>query len=95
MSPKPTRGLGRGLDALLGDVPAPRRDTSEATGVPIAADAPLGAMGRRLMTLPIEFLKPNPTQPRRHFNDDAIEELAELDPRAGPVAADPGASARL
>ena len=26
--------------------------------------------------MPIEFLTPNPTQPRRQFNEDAIEELA-------------------
>ncbi len=65
---KKARGLGRGLDALLGDAPAPRRDDVER--------APEGGAGRRPVTLPIEFLKPNPTQPRRQFNEDAIEELA-------------------
>ncbi|MCB2112256.1 MAG: ParB/RepB/Spo0J family partition protein [Parvularculaceae bacterium] len=63
---KKARGLGRGLDALLGDAPALRREE------PVAPSAP----GKRLSTLPIEHLAPNPTQPRRHFNDDAIEELA-------------------
>lgn len=63
---KKARGLGRGLDALLGDAPALRRQE------PVDAGAP----GRRGLTLPIEFLSPNPTQPRRHFNEDAIEELA-------------------
>ncbi|MEZ5921806.1 MAG: ParB/RepB/Spo0J family partition protein [Parvularculaceae bacterium] len=62
---KKSRGLGRGLDALLGDAPSERRAKGEADGAP-----------RPRATLPIEFLKPNPTQPRRHFNDDAIEELA-------------------
>ena len=63
---KKARGLGRGLDALLGDAPTLRREE------PIDASA----QGRRALTLPIEFLTPNPTQPRRHFNEDAIEELA-------------------
>jgi len=58
---KNPRGLGRGLDALLADAPAS------------AADAPAG---RRIATLPIAFLRPNPDQPRRTFADDAIAELA-------------------
>ncbi len=69
MNAKKPRGLGRGLDALLGDAPSSREP-------PVAPDSPLGSMGRRLMTLPIEFLKPNANQPRRAFNEDAIEELA-------------------
>ncbi|MFZ5618597.1 MAG: ParB/RepB/Spo0J family partition protein [Pseudomonadota bacterium] len=64
---KKARGLGRGLDALLGDVPALRREE------PVDQR---DAGGRRPLTLPIDFLKPNPNQPRRHFNEDAIEELA-------------------
>lgn len=63
---KKARGLGRGLDALLGDAPALRREE------PVDPAAP----GRRQSALPIEFLRPNPNQPRRHFNEDAIEELA-------------------
>lgn len=65
---KKARGLGRGLDALLGDAPALRREEP--------VDAASAPPGRRPLTLPIEQLKANPTQPRRHFNDDAIEELA-------------------
>ena len=72
---KPTRGLGRGLDALLGERAPAARERPDGT-IETAGDAPVGAAGRRLQTLPIEFLKPNPSQPRRHFNDDAIEELA-------------------
>jgi ParB family chromosome partitioning protein len=64
---KKARGLGRGLDALLGDAPALRREEPVDPG----ANA-----GRRPLTLPIEHLRANPGQPRRNFNDDAIEELA-------------------
>ncbi|MGD9799532.1 MAG: ParB/RepB/Spo0J family partition protein [Parvularculaceae bacterium] len=65
---KKARGLGRGLDALLGDAPSLRREEP--------VDAPAAGPGKRLTTLPIEQLRPNPSQPRRHFNEDAIEELA-------------------
>lgn len=59
-----SKGLGRGLDALLGDAPSAR------------AVEPHAAPGPR-RELPIEFLKPNPDQPRRQFDDDAIAELAQ------------------
>ena len=54
------RGLGRGLSALLGDVPAV---------------APGRAEGVR--ELDITSIKPNPRQPRRHFAEEALAELAE------------------
>ena len=56
-----SKGLGRGLDALLGDAPSIRK-------------APNDADGKR--ELPIEFLKPNAAQPRRVFDKTSIEELA-------------------
>ncbi len=59
-----TKGLGRGLDALMGDAPSAR------------ASDPAPEPGPR-RELPIEFLKPNPDQPRRKFDDDAITELAQ------------------
>lgn len=54
-------GLGRGLSALLGDMP-----TS-------ASDQPTGDQVRHLA---IASISGNPTQPRRHFTEEAIEELA-------------------
>lgn len=53
--------LGRGLSALLGD------DSDDY--------ASLERM-RSSKEMPIEFLKPNPDQPRRHFNDERLKELA-------------------
>ncbi|MBB5517668.1 ParB/RepB/Spo0J family partition protein [Amphiplicatus metriothermophilus] len=64
------KGLGRGLDALLADAP------SREAEAPARAEAPPAA-ARGKSTLPVAFLRPNPDQPRRHFNEDAIEELAE------------------
>lgn len=64
MSKKDKRGLGRGLSALMADV-APAQEP--------------GSMlepRRPEMTLPIEQVVPNPDQPRRSFNDDALSELS-------------------
>ncbi|MEM1360861.1 MAG: ParB/RepB/Spo0J family partition protein [Pseudomonadota bacterium] len=63
MSKKDKRGLGRGLSALMADV------------VPTQADAE--AEPRRPdMSVPIEQVFPNPDQPRRHFDETALQELA-------------------
>lgn len=59
-----SRGLGRGLSALMADV------NQEST--PAQADSPR----RADMRVPIEQVRPNPEQPRRAFNDDALQELA-------------------
>jgi ParB family chromosome partitioning protein len=59
------RGLGRGLSALMADV---NLDASRNAQQPDRApDA----------TLPIESIFPNPNQPRRFFDPEALEELAE------------------
>ncbi|MFC2951261.1 ParB/RepB/Spo0J family partition protein [Marinicaulis aureus] len=63
------KGLGRGLDALLGDAPS-----SHASARQPAGEAPAPAGPKR--ELPIEQLKPHADQPRRVFDKDAIEELA-------------------
>jgi ParB family chromosome partitioning protein len=59
------RGLGRGLSSLLGEA---------AREQPIAGDA-VRATGVQM--IPIAQLIPNPDQPRRHFDDAALDELAE------------------
>jgi ParB family chromosome partitioning protein len=63
---KPTerRGLGRGLSALMADV--------NLTPTPQAA-----APSRPDLTVPVEKLFPNPNQPRRDFQPDALKELAD------------------
>ena len=52
--------LGRGLAALLGPV----------------AEAPLGSEQRGARRTPIEFLRPNPRNPRKNFAEDELDELA-------------------
>ncbi|MFM6853683.1 MAG: ParB/RepB/Spo0J family partition protein [Sphingopyxis sp.] len=60
-------GLGRGLSALLGDI--------SADG-PVPARATPAAAREGLMTLAIADIHPHPDQPRRHFDDDALNDLA-------------------
>jgi len=57
-------GLGRGLNALLGDI------AKEAAITPGEPNAP----GVRM--LPIGSLAPHPDQPRRHFDSALLDELA-------------------
>ena len=70
MAKKIQRGLGRGLGALLGeDVVAPQVEAKQETvSVQEAADA--------VRDLPIYMIDPNPDQPRRTFDEDALRELA-------------------
>src|SRR4029453_7821353 len=53
--------LGRGLAALIGDVGVEATATERA---------------RSQRRVPIEFLKPNPRNPRRNFADIELDELA-------------------
>jgi len=59
------RGLGRGLSALMADV-----NMDNSRSAPVADRAPDSR-------LPIESIIPNPNQPRRVFDPQAMEELAE------------------
>ncbi|MDA0955789.1 MAG: ParB/RepB/Spo0J family partition protein, partial [Proteobacteria bacterium] len=78
------RGLGRGLESLLGAAPAPVASAkSEAAPSPFAPEAaaasqPPGADvgGATLRALPIEQLQRGAFQPRQHFDEEALEELA-------------------
>lgn len=59
------RGLGRGLSALMADM--------NDDAAPDDADKPR----QPDMTVPIEEVHPNPDQPRRNFNADALHELSQ------------------
>jgi ParB family chromosome partitioning protein len=64
------RGLGRGLSALMPAVPP------AAAVAPPAAAAPAPARPRTYFTAGIEDLYPSPEQPRRHFDEAKLAELA-------------------
>ncbi|MGD8907762.1 MAG: ParB/RepB/Spo0J family partition protein [Chromatiales bacterium] len=61
------RGLGRGLDALLGGV------QNESAPVPTSA----GEAKERLNRLPVDLIQRGRYQPRREFDPDALRELAD------------------
>jgi len=64
---KPRFGLGRGLDALIPGANPEAASDAPLTTIPQAA--PLEA--------PIDAIVPNPRQPRTHFEDAALHELAD------------------
>jgi len=75
------RGLGRGLSSLLGEV---------AREQPIAGEAQRPA-GIQMMS--VSSLAPNLHQPRRHFDDASIDELAQSLKQRGliqPIVVRPG-----
>lgn len=66
-------GLGRGLGALMGEV---RREEPIARISVTPADAAESRDGG-LALLSVASIEPHPDQPRRHFDEDALEELAQ------------------
>ncbi|HBM90740.1 MAG TPA: chromosome partitioning protein ParB [Rhodospirillaceae bacterium] len=64
--------LGRGLSALFGDADASYQPRPVA-----AAPVPQAQDGNTVHMLPIEWIQPGAFQPRRHFDDLTIQELAD------------------
>ena len=76
------RGLGRGLDALLGGEPKTTETTSQETIV---------------NQLPVDTLEPNRYQPRSYFDESGLEDLAESIKAQGvvqPIVVTPKGSGR-
>lgn len=63
------KGLGRGLGALFPEAPLSAEEKSRADEAP--------------RTLPLADITPNAEQPRKHFNEQALEELADSIRRQG------------
>ena len=78
---KPVRkkmGLGRGLDALFGEAALERSAERVAGG-------PSNVSGEGYTAIAISDIHPNPSQPRRHFSEDSLEELAQSLKRHGLI----------
>jgi ParB family chromosome partitioning protein len=65
MSEKPAKGLGMGLQALLGEAARPLSPTETSP----AADG--------VREIEIGRIRPNPNQPRIQFSEESIDELAD------------------
>ncbi|HHL42828.1 MAG TPA: ParB/RepB/Spo0J family partition protein [Hellea balneolensis] len=66
MSKKPTRGLGRGLSALMDDIAPVSPAKTNTKAQPNAGGVEL---------IPTDKIVRNPDQPRRHFDKQKLEEL--------------------
>ena len=62
------RAMGRGLGAIL---------SAESKAVQSATDAGAKDLVRNIVEIPIEDIYPNANQPRTHFDEKALQELAE------------------
>ena len=72
---KRPHGLGRGLSALLGDV------TREE---PVAPQA-VSASTKAIQSIEVALIQPHPEQPRRHFDEGALAELADSIGKRGVI----------
>jgi len=63
------RGLGRGLDALLGGAEPADAETPDTSTDDVTARPPA--------TLPVDLIQRGRYQPRRHFDEDRLRELAD------------------
>lgn len=71
---KRAHGLGRGLSALLGD--AVQEQSTDAAPV---------ASGKAIQSIEVALISPHPEQPRRHFDEGALQELAESIAKRGVI----------
>ena len=77
MSREP-RGLGKGLSALLGEIP----DADQLRKpVGYVTKEIVGTRGRQentadILRIPVDMIEPNPFQPRSSFDEEALQELA-------------------
>ena len=77
MSKEP-RGLGKGLSALLSEVP----DANQLRQpVGYVNKEIVGTRGRQentadILRIPVDMIEPNPFQPRMNFDNEALQELA-------------------
>ena len=69
------RGLARGLDALLGGGKSNKAEPAEATSAGEFAAPSSADKGQNL--LPVEYLQRGRYQPRRHFDENKLQELAD------------------
>lgn len=72
---KRPQGLGRGLSALLGDVA--REEPVAPTAIPASTKA--------IQSIEVALIQPHPEQPRRHFDEGALQELAESIGKRGVI----------
>lgn len=72
------KALGRGLSALLSDTPTDEKlEVDSLPSGTVAATHPATEIAHGITEISLEEIEVNPFQPRAHFDQSAIEELAE------------------
>ena len=74
---KTNRGLGRGLSALFSDTEEAYENAAKQPAAGEEAASPLPEDIKGLTEVDIDLVRPNPNQPRKHFDEDALNELAD------------------
>lgn len=71
------RGLGRGLDALFeNNAASSLAAAAPSAGVSSPSEFAHAPRNADVTSLPLDSLIPNPQQPRKHFDQEALQELA-------------------
>ena len=76
-------GLGRGLDAVMGENQQENSENSQATEPVQATSSPknlpagINSDENGQLWVSVDLLKPNPHQPRKEFEEEALNELAD------------------
>lgn len=79
MSNKTPRGLGRGLDALLGgdkNIESLRKPVGYVNKEIVGTKPVEAKESADIVRIPVDMIEPNPFQPRMSFDSEALEELA-------------------
>jgi len=80
MSSKEPRGLGKGLGAILGDTSSIEslRKPVGYVNKEIVGSGKSGSTieGADIVRVPVDLIEPNPFQPRKTFDDEALQELS-------------------
>ncbi len=71
---KTNRGLGRGLSALFSDTEEAYENAAKTYSAP-ETELPEDIKG--LIEVDIDLVRPNPNQPRKHFDEEALAELSD------------------
>lgn len=75
---KPRKGLGKGLDALFSAVPElTQEEEKRAENKSATIAAAVSETGEAVRELKMIDIEPNPEQPRKQFEPDKLEELAD------------------
>ena len=75
MAGKSARGLGKGLDSLIPDAVGEAKKKKESTAISEVEST--DKKGTQETIVKITMVEPNRKQPRKNFDEDALQELSD------------------